>query len=135
MASECPELGGSATILIVEDDPLVATYIKEVLAESGMRVAGTAGSGLEALAIAAKQQISLALVDIRLTGPIDGIELACLLRDRDQVPVIFLSGQVDPAIIARAQSAKPVALLAKPFRPSQVFNAIERALRAKGKLD
>ena len=75
MASQYPELNGSTTILIVEDDPLVATYIKEVLAESGMRVAGTAGSGLEALSIADKQQISLALVDIRLTGPIDGIEL------------------------------------------------------------
>jgi CheY-like chemotaxis protein len=130
VASECPEVGESTTILIVEDDPLVASYIKEVLAESGMRVAGTAGSGLEALSIAARQQISLALVDIRLTGPIDGIELACQLRDRYQVPVIFLSGQVDPAIIARAQSAQPLAFLAKPFRPSQVFNAIERALRA-----
>ena len=130
MAPEIFESNASTTILVVEDDPLVATYIKEVLAECGMCVAGTAASGLEALSIAAERQISLALIDIQLTGPIDGIELACLLRDRYQVPVIFLSGLVNSTIIARAQSAQPFAFLAKPFLPSQVFNAIERALRA-----
>ena len=130
MASVLPELNASTTILIVEDDPLIASYIKEVLTESGMSVAGTASSGLEALSIAAQRHISLALVDIRLMGPIDGIELACRLRDEYAVPAIFLSGVVDAAMVARAQAAAPLAFLAKPFRPSQVFNAIERALSA-----
>ena len=80
------------SILIVEDEALVASYIEEVLAESGFRVAGVAASGPEALSLAEETQPRLALVDIRLTGPIDGIELACVLRQKFGIPAIFLSG-------------------------------------------
>jgi CheY-like chemotaxis protein len=116
------------SILIVEDEALIASYIEEVLGESGFRVAGIAASGPEALSLAAENQPSLALVDIRLTGPIDGIELACLLRERYDLPAIFLSGLADADTTARAQAAQPLGFLPKPFLPSQVFNAIQRAL-------
>lgn len=116
------------SILIVEDEALIASYIEEVLAESGFRVAGIAASGTEALSLAAAEQPSLALVDIRLTGSIDGIDLARRLRERFELPSIFLSGVVDEQTMRRAQTAQPLGFLAKPFRPSQVFNAIERAL-------
>ncbi|MGE5270724.1 MAG: response regulator [Thiohalocapsa sp.] len=118
----------SASILIVEDEALVASYIEEVLAGSGFAVAGVAASGAEALSLAAEHRPALALVDIRLSGPIDGIELACQLRERFQVPAIFLSGLVDSRTAERARAAQPLGFLGKPFLPSQVFNAIERAL-------
>ena len=71
----------------------------------------------------------LALVDIKLAGPMDGIEVAQLLRRRFNVPSIFLSGVADPAMMrAGAQGAAPLGFLEKPFRPSQVFNALQRAL-------
>ena len=130
MAPPFPALDASTNILIVEDDPHVATFIEEMLADSGMCIAGTASCGVEALSIATEKQISLALVDIRLTGPIDGIQLACLLRDNHRVPVVFLSGLADRETVLRAQTATPLAFIAKPFRPSLVFNAIERALMA-----
>ena len=120
------------SILIVEDEALVASYIEEVLAESGFRVAGIAASGPEALSLAEETQPRLALVDIRLTGPIDGIELACLLRQKFALPAIFLSGLADDETTRRAQLAEPLGFLRKPFRPSQVFNAIEQALSQAG---
>ena len=120
------------SILIVEDEALVASYIEEVLAESGFRVAGIAASGPVALSLAEETRPRLALVDIRLTGPIDGIELACLLRQKFGVPAIFLSGLADEETTHRAQLAEPLGFLRKPFRPSQVFNAIERALSEAG---
>src|SRR6266850_4353264 len=116
------------SILIVEDEALIASYIEEVLGESGFHVAGIAASGPEALSLAAENQPLLALVDIRLTGPIDGIELACLLRQKFALPAIFLSGMADDETTRRAQLAEPLGFLRKPFRPSQVFNAIEQAL-------
>lgn len=119
----------SASILIVEDEALVASYIEEVLAESGFRVVGVASSGPEALSLAEETRPQLALVDIRLTGPIDGIELACQLRQKFALPAIFLSGLADDETTRRAVAAEPLGFLRKPFRPSQVFNAIERALR------
>jgi len=120
------------SILIVEDEALIASYIEEVLGESGFRVAGIAASGPEALSLAAENSPALALVDIRLTGPIDGIELACQLRAKFAVPAIFLSGLIDPQTTERAQAAHPLGFLSKPFLPSQVFNAIQRALDLPG---
>ena len=115
------------SILIVEDEALVASYIEEVLGESGYHVAGIAASGPEALSLAAETRPDLALVDIRLTGPIDGIELACRLRRSFSLPAIFLTGLVDGSTSERAQAAQPLGFLRKPFLPSQVFKAIEEA--------
>src|SRR5258705_12027638 len=112
------------SILIVEDEALVASYIEEVLAESGFRIAGIAASGPEALSLAEETQPRLALVDIRLTGPIDGIELACLLRQKFALPAIFLSGLADDETTRPAQLAGPLGVLPKPFRPSQLINPI-----------
>ena len=123
-----PDRSKPVSILVIEDEALIASYIEEVLGESGYRVAGIAASGPEALSLAEEHKPALALVDIRLTGPIDGIELACLLRQKFGLPAIFLSGLIDAATIKRAEAAKPLGFLPKPFLPSQVFNAIERAL-------
>jgi CheY-like chemotaxis protein len=119
---------GSPSILIVEDEALVASYIREVLGESGFVIAGMASSGIEALTVAGQTRPDLALVDIKLAGPMDGIEVALLLRSRFGVPSIFLSGTADPQVMQRARDAAPLGFLEKPFRPSQVFNALQRAL-------
>jgi CheY-like chemotaxis protein len=123
-----PDRSKQIGILIVEDEALVASYIEQVLGESGFRVAGVAASGPEALSLTEACCPALALVDIRLTGPIDGIELAHLLRQRFALPTIFLTGLIDADTAERAQAAQPVGFLRKPFLPSQVFNAIQRAL-------
>jgi CheY-like chemotaxis protein len=119
--------GKPVSILIVEDEALIASYIEDVLGEAGYEVAGIAASAPEALSLAAAASPDLALVDIRLTGPLDGIELACLLRQRHGLAAIFLSGFIDAETIERAAAAQPAGFLAKPFLPSQVFNAIEHA--------
>lgn len=124
-----PDTGKPAGVLIVEDETLIASFIETVLGISGFRVVGIAGSGPEALVLAAQTRPAVALVDIHLNGPVDGTELACLLRERLAIPAIFLSGIVDRDILQRAKAARPLAFIAKPFLPSQVFNAIERALR------
>ena len=124
-----PDRSKPVRILIVEDEALVASYIEEVLGESGFLVAGIAASAPEALSLAAETKPSLALVDIRLTGPIDGIDLASLLRRKFSLPSIFLTGLSDAQTEERAQAAQPLGFLPKPFLPSQVFNAIQEALR------
>jgi two-component system, response regulator PdtaR len=117
-----------ATILIVEDEALVASYIQEVLEESGFVIAGVASSGPEAMSLVSSNPPDLALVDIKLAGPMDGIEVAQLMRSQFNVHSIFLSGVCDPETMERARVARPLGFLEKPFRPSQVFNALQRAL-------
>jgi two-component system, response regulator PdtaR len=116
------------SILIVEDEALIASYIQQVLEESGFTVAGIASSGPEAISLVSTSKPDLALVDIKLAGPMDGIEVAQLMQTRFNVSSIFLSGLCDPETTARAKAASPLGFLEKPFRPSQVFNALERAL-------
>jgi DNA-binding NarL/FixJ family response regulator len=123
-----PGTGKPASVLIVEGQTLIASFIDAMLAISGFRVVGIAGSGPEALVLAAETRPALALVDIRLNGPPDGAELADLLRKRLAIPAIFTLGPVDREILRRANAAQPLGFIAKPFAPSQVFNTIERAL-------
>ncbi|MBV9522254.1 MAG: response regulator [Alphaproteobacteria bacterium] len=122
-----------ARILVVEDDALVASYIKDVLEETGFVVSGIASTAGEAFALVAETLPRLALVDIRLPGTLDGIEVARELLKRFNVHSIFLSGIDDPATLERAKIAEPLGFLHKPFRPSQVFNALERALEKVGR--
>ena len=116
------------TILIVEDEALVAASVTDMLEEMGFDVTGVAASGLEALALVSERRPRLALIDIRLTGSVDGIDLAVQLREEYGIPAIFLSGVVGPEIAVRAQAAQPLGMMQKPFRPSEMFNAIERAI-------
>jgi len=115
-------------ILIVEDDPLVASCINEFLTEAEFHVAGVASSASEALSLLDHDKPDLALIDINLTGPLDGIDLACLIRSKINAPTIFLSGLADAQTRLRAEAARPLAFLQKPFQPSKLFNAIQGAL-------
>src|SRR6266550_2839437 len=124
--SDFPPETRSARLLIVEDDVLLVSSLEELLSDSGFEVVGTVGSAATALSLAEERQPELALIDIRLIGPIDGIELARQLRDRLQIPAIFLSGLADPETRERALLAQPLGFLRKPYRASQVFNTLER---------
>ena len=126
--SDCPPETRSARLLIVDDDVLLVSSLEELLKDSGFEVVGTAGSAATALSLAEERRPELALIDIRLLGPIDGIELARQLRNRFQIPAIFLSGLADPETRERALLAQPFGFLRKPYRASQVFNTIQRAL-------
>jgi CheY-like chemotaxis protein len=83
-------------ILIVEDDPIVASYIKDFLTEAEFHVAGVAASASAALSLLEHDKPELALIDIHLAGPLDGIDLACLIRSKINTATIFLSAFADP---------------------------------------
>jgi DNA-binding response OmpR family regulator len=76
--------------------------------------------------------VDLAIVDVMLSGPMDGIALAGELRARHRdIGVIFVSGSGDAETRARIAAARPIAFLQKPFRPSELQALIEaRAARA-----
>ena len=118
----------TARVLVVEDEALVAAYIADVLQESGFEVVGIASTGREALSIARDCRADIALVDITLAGPLDGIEVACFIRQLHGIGTIFLSGASDPEIVARAARAQPYGFLRKPFRPGKMYNMLIEAL-------
>lgn len=117
-------------VLIVEDEPLIGSYIEHVLREFSFSITGCSSSGAEALALAEQHKPRLAVVDIQISGNMDGIEVAKALRDRFGIPTIFLSGVKDSQTIERARALGSLEILRKPFLPSELLDAVERALWA-----
>jgi signal transduction histidine kinase len=121
-----------ATILIVEDDALVAESIRDVLVDAGYAAPETASSGQDALEAAARLHPSLVLMDVQLDGPSDGIETAHRLRDALGVRVIYLTGSTDDEMLRRAKLTAPLGYLKKPFNARELRITIEFALHQAG---
>jgi PAS domain S-box-containing protein len=117
-----------AAILVVEDERVVASDIAESLARMGYDVVGTAASSSECFEHAEKRRPDLVLMDIRIEGPLDGIETARQLRSRFDVPVIFLTAFADEATVARAKHTEAHGYILKPFRAGELKSAVEIAL-------
>lgn len=116
-------------IIVVEDEIVVAEDIALRLEDMNYRVLGTAASGSEALALLTTHpQIDLCLLDIVLKGNMDGIELARIINEQYQIPVIFLTSQADKYFVERAKRVKPYAYMLKPFNDHQIKISIELAL-------
>ena len=82
---------GKARIMVVEDERIVAMDTEELLCGLGYQVCIVVPSGEEAILAATGQCSDLVLMDIRLGGQIDGIKAAEVIRNKLDVPVIFLS--------------------------------------------
>lgn len=117
------------TILIVEDDALVAQALALRLAALGYAVAGPVASGEEAVAAAARERPDLVLMDIVLPGSVDGIEAARLIVDEQRVPLLYLTAYADEERFARARITAPHAYLIKPYNDRELQLAIELALQ------
>jgi len=108
------------TLMIVEDEMLVATTLKCELEDAGYNVLNLTDRIAEALEVAKESQPDLALVNIHLVGGDDGIELAQQLKALG-IPVLLISGQV-----SRARSARTVAIasLPKPYDAADMVLAV-----------
>ena len=117
-----------ARILVVEDDRVVARDIQHQLTRIGHTIAGVTPSGEDAVRLALESRPDLVLMDIRLEGALDGVDAAHQIRDRCQVPVVFLTAYADEETLQRARVTEPFGYLLKPFEDSQLRTVIEMAL-------
>lgn len=111
-------------VLIVEDEPLYADQLELHLQNLGYEPVGPAANARTALALFRTEAIDLALLDVQLRGPMDGIELAAELLALRPVPLLFLTSRADDATFARARPLGPAAYLIKPVAP----DALQRAM-------
>ena len=106
--------GAPCRILIVEDDALIALDLQQTVEELGGAVVGRASRADDAIGLAAKHRPDVVLMDIRLAGGSDGIEAAHGIRRLQQIPIIFVTGNTDPATRERVLEISDVSLLNKP---------------------
>ncbi len=114
-------------VLIVEDDLIIQHLIQICLKNLGYEVCGTAGSGDEAVAAAQKTTPDFVLMDISLSGRIDGIDAAREIKAHSEARIIFLTAFSDEKIIERAKEIHPAGFILKPFSNNDLRIALELA--------
>jgi two-component system cell cycle sensor histidine kinase/response regulator CckA len=115
-------------ILVVEDEPLIADDIQRTLTALGYDVPLTVATGREAVAAAGELRPGLVLMDIKLRGPMDGVEAASTINAQFEIPVVYLTSYSDDATLTRATQSHPFGYLVKPFNDRELKAAIEVAL-------
>lgn len=114
------------TVLIIEDEAVIATDIELLLIDAGVEVVGWATNAENARRLAEDNRPDVALVDIQLRRGEDGIELARELAERFEVQIIFLTAQSDPATVARAQGVNHLAYIGKPYSPANLLAVVQQ---------
>jgi PAS domain S-box-containing protein len=117
-----------ARILIVEDETVLARSLARSLESLGYETAGKASSAEEAIRIVEESRPNLVLMDIKLDGVIDGIEAAGEIRDRFEIPVVYVTGFTEKDILERAKVTEPYGYLGKPVTLLELRSTIETAL-------
>lgn len=117
------------SILIVEDELIIANGIAELLIDEGYDVAGIAKSAAEATAKCRKLNVPPAVVlcDINIKGTIKGTELALQLKEEFDCEIIFLTAYSDAQNLQDAFAAEPVMYLVKPYNDKQLLVAVQMA--------
>ena len=116
------------TILVVEDEAIIAMLLQKVLEAIGYTVAGPVANGEDAIRIAESEHPDLILMDIRIEGDIDGIETTLRIHEKYDIPIIYLTAHSDPDTYERAMQTKPSGFLLKPFKRDELCATIDSAI-------
>ncbi len=114
--------------MIVEDEIIVAKDIQYRLEKLGYEVAGMVSDGQSAIEQASRQYPDIILMDIRLSGGVDGIEAARRIHDTLHIPVIYLTAYADNHTLQRAKVTEPFGYIIKPIEDTELKSTIEVAL-------
>lgn len=117
-----------ARIFIVEDEALIVMELKDRLERLGHTVCGTAARGEDAAVVIPDSAPDLVLMDIKLSGAMDGIETARAVLERIDVPVVYLTAYSDEKVLERAAVRGPFGYLVKPVVERELVAAIAMAL-------
>jgi CheY-like chemotaxis protein len=117
-------------ILIVEDEKILAADLEQKLRGLGYRVDSIATSGEEAVRLAQERRPSLVLMDVRLSGAMDGVQAARQIQENRRIPIIYLTAYSGLFLRDPSSMQAPGLCIAKPFLISDLQNVIEVALRS-----
>jgi two-component system, response regulator PdtaR len=117
-------------VLIVEDDVLIADALGMVLEDMGLKVCGIAATAATAIAMARSHQPRLVLMDVRLKGPLDGVDAAIAIHQHVGSRVIFITGSKEPATAERIQLDHAWAVLFKPVPDARLQATVRAAMQA-----
>lgn len=112
-------------ILIVEDEVLVGMMLSHDIEKLGYVVQEVLTTGDDAIAFAQSDPPDAILMDISLTGTMDGIDAAAIIKRMQNIPILFFTGYQDKKILERARSVQPAAILDKLGPAEAIKEALE----------
>lgn len=115
-------------ILIVEDESIVAKDIQHSLKKLGYTVVGMCSTGEDAIKTAEELKPDLVLMDIMLKGDMSGIEAAGQIREKYNIPIIYLTAYADESTLSKAKVSEPYGYIIKPFKEIDLHTSIEMAI-------
>ncbi len=128
-SSQPPATGQGTSVLVVEDEALIAMGITRCLTSLGYAVRGPSATGEAAIELATGDPPDVVLMDIRLSGRLSGIETAARLREQGlNVPIVFLTAYADPAALGRAENVGTFGYLVKPFEERELHATLQVAI-------
>ncbi|HZF76929.1 MAG TPA: response regulator [Acetobacteraceae bacterium] len=125
-ARESLRAGAVARVLIIEDEPIIALDLQQLVETAGHDVVGVASSEDEAVAIAEAERPSLVLADVNLGSGGDGASAVSRILARHAAPVIFVTAY--PERLLTGQAAEPAFIITKPFEPTTLAIATYQAV-------
>ncbi len=117
----------NVSILIIEDEVIIAMDIESKLKRLGYDVAGIISNSDKAIDYLSFNTPDLVLCDVMIRGDLDGIEVAEKVKHK-RIPFVFLTSLSDRSTLERAQKVLPFGYIVKPFNERDLFSAIEMAL-------
>ncbi len=118
----------NTSVLVVEDESIVAKDIKLNLEKLGYKVLGTVSTGEKAIEQTIETKPDVVLMDIMLKGQMTGIEAAGFIKENLNVPIIYLTANADDATVEKAKHTEPHGYVIKPFTQTDLRTAIEMAM-------
>jgi DNA-binding NarL/FixJ family response regulator len=115
-------------VLIIEDNPLIATDIEQCLNNINFIVSGIAYDFSEALLQLEESTPDIVLMDINLGDEKDGIDIGKIIHEKYFLPFVYLTSNSDRATIERAKITRPAGYIIKPFDEKDLLAALEIAL-------
>ena len=115
-------------IFIVEDESIVAKDIQNSLTKLGYNVIGFANNGNDAIERITELIPDLVLMDIMIKGNLTGIDVSEKIKEKMNIPVIFLTAYADEATLSRAKITEPYGYILKPFKEIDLHSTIEMAI-------
>lgn len=116
------------SILVVEDEPLIAEDICDTLNDAGYGISGIAYNAKDALRILESHSPSLALLDINLDGDMNGLELAAIIAADHEIPFIFLTSYTDKETLSKIAELGADSYITKPFNEQELITNIALAI-------
>lgn len=114
-------------IFIVEDESIVAKDIQNSLTKLGYNVMGIANNGKDAIDKITELKPDLVLMDIMIKGDLTGIDVSEKLKEKQSIPIIFLTAYADEGTLAKAKITEPYGYILKPFKEVDLHSTIEMA--------